>query len=183
MELKKPSITELIELLNKPALLTWANNLGLQGISLYAHKQSLRKKGISIHQQIKNFEEHGTPFIEKEVQQKWQYFMQNKKMLAMEQSVESKWFTGRYDAKIYAKGKVYIGDFKSSNEIYFEHILQLVAYRMVEKVDGIAVISIPDFKFTPINIEDFSVWENTIKCLHYIHKTKNSYDVQNLIQT
>lgn len=180
MDIKKPSLTELLEMLNKPALVYWANNLGLRGVSLQKHKQELRETGTSLHKQIRGYVEKGEPFENPNHTERWQLFCQNKEILSVEKRIETEWFVGRYDVKLRIADTTYLCDFKSSKgrKVYFENILQLVAYRMAEPDCKIAIIKIPDFELIPIHITDFEVWESCIKCLHYLYKIKKTYELQ-----
>ena len=84
----------------------------------------------------------------------------------------NEYFIGRYDLKMECNGKSYICDFKTSKGVWFENILQLVAYRMVEKTDGIAVIHIPQFKIRYIDIIDYIPYEEVLKNLSSIYNLK-----------
>lgn len=171
----KPSVTELIKLLDKPALLNWANKIGLQGIKLEEYRKKSLSDGISIHNQIEMYIKNKTPFLNIEHQNNFDRYFKNKEILLFEERVETEYFIGRMDIKISYKNKTYVCDFKSNQrDIYIENKLQLTAYRMASNCDGIGIISVPDFTYLPIEIKDFSPYENIIKALNiiYINKTK-----------
>ena len=58
------SVSKLIEVLNKPALLHWSNKIGLQGISLKDYRKKSTSKGTSKHNQIENYLLNGVIFEE-----------------------------------------------------------------------------------------------------------------------
>jgi hypothetical protein len=170
---KKPHVTELLELLNKPALMNWSNKIGLQGITLADFRKEALRKGSSIHRQIECYVLDKIPFEKEENQLRFIEFMQDKKILEIEKVIETEWFTGRCDCIIEFNGKTYLCDFKSQDGVYFENILQLVAYRMAIKTDHIAVIGVPKFKFRPIySIQDYTPYEEILKALSHIYNLK-----------
>ena len=145
----KPSVTELIKLLDKPALLNWANKIGLEGIGLDEYRKKVMKDGTSIHKQIEMYVKDKTPFENNLHQLGFDNYFSNKKIVSIESNIETEWFKGRQDIRIEYKGKEYICDFKSNQKyIYFENKLQLVAYRMAENCDGLGIISFPPEKET-----------------------------------
>lgn len=50
-----PSVTTIISLLNKPALVPWANRLGLQGIDVTKFVDKLAEVGTLVHQMILDY--------------------------------------------------------------------------------------------------------------------------------
>jgi hypothetical protein len=173
----KPTVSQLIDLLNKPALLNWANKIGLQGIGLDEYRNKSKKDGISLHTQIENFIKDGKTFENKEMQINFERYFADKKIISYEKSVETDYFKGRYDILIEYNSKKYICDFKSNQKMaYFENKLQLVAYRMAEPCDNVGIISIPDFKFIPTNIIDFNKYEEILKSLSIIYNIKKTIE-------
>lgn len=174
--MKKPSISTLVSLLDKPALLGWANKIGLEGISLAEHRKQSASKGTSLHSQIDKFVKEGIPFENPEHEANFLKFMEEhnvEDIYAIEKKVEHDWFVGRYDIYLKANGKRYLCDFKSNTNVYFEQVLQLTAYRMTEKeCEGIAVIQIPEFIFKPLNITLFNIYEGIISDLYSIYRNK-----------
>lgn len=173
--MKKPSISELLDLLNKPALLYWANKIGLEGVRLSDYYKKSKGAGLSIHAQIKRFVEDGMPFENATHQENYLRFIADKAVIDLEQAIETTHFTGRYDVRIKMQDSVYICDFKSSSGLYFENKLQLAAYRMAFPECKVAVVEVPSFTLKPVEIEDFTELEGMIKCLAYIYKHKGKY--------
>ena len=60
--MKKPHVTQLLDLLNKPALLNWANKIGLQGINIDEFRKNALRKGSARHREIENFLIDNIPF-------------------------------------------------------------------------------------------------------------------------
>jgi len=169
----KPSVTELIGMLDKPALMKWANKIGLEGIRLDEYRKKVMNSGTSLHKQIEDYFLHQKPFIDAEYFRKFQEFMKDKEIISIETKVETDYFNGRYDVKIKYNNLIYICDFKSNHKaVYFENKLQLVSYRMAEGCDKIAIISIPDFAFMQIDIEDFTPYEQIMINLSNIYTLK-----------
>jgi len=169
---KKPRVTELINLLDKPGLMKWANKIGLEGIRLEDYRKKSTEKGTSLHKQIENYILHSIPFEDPFHQAMFDLFIYDKQVIDLEQQIETKWFVGRYDAKIRIGEDIYICDFKSTTTVYFENKLQLSAYRMAFPECKIAVVEIPSFIFKPIDI-CFKDYEDIMKALSFIHQKKS----------
>ena len=52
---KVPGVTTVLGILNKPALVKWANNLGLQGIDSNKYRDEMADIGTLAHQMIVNY--------------------------------------------------------------------------------------------------------------------------------
>lgn len=175
--MKKPSISDLLKLLDKPALLSWANKQGLLGIDIAKERNKWLNAGTSIHSQIENYIRKGEPFISETDQSYFKAFICDKEILGMEHDVETEWFTGRYDLKTKWRDKVYIMDYKNkSKRIYFENKLQLIGYGMAEQCDSFAVVSVPSFTVMNFKVENRAPYEEIIKCLSKIYTLKSELD-------
>lgn len=173
----KPSVTNLIQLLDKPALLNWANKIGLQGIKIDDYRKKSLSSGSSLHKQIENYVLHKVPFEKPENEINFNNFLFNKKIIDIEKKIETEYFTGRIDIKISINGFVYLCDFKSNQKyIYFENKLQLAAYSMAENCDGFAIISIPDFTFIPFAMPSKKSYQEIIINLSNIYKLKKQIE-------
>jgi ATP-dependent exoDNAse (exonuclease V) beta subunit len=170
----KPTVSELLDLLNKPALMTWANKIGLQGIELKNYRKSSTKNGISLHKQVEMFVKDGVVIEDVEMQQKCELFFSDKKVLFSEESFETEYFKGRLDIMLDWSGTSYICDFKSKHRrLYLENKLQLTAYRMAFKCDRVAIITLPDFNVYDSYIDDFEPYEQILISLSKIYSLKN----------
>lgn len=178
--MKKPSVTELVKLLDKPALLKWANKQGLAGIDISKKRQEWLNAGSSMHQQIEDYIKDGKPFIVPEHQEAFDVFMSGKKIISFESNIETEWFTGRYDIEVDIGGRNYLMDFKKDNKgirsIYFEDKLQLVAYSMARPCDHFAIVSTPSFRVMKFQIEDKQPYIEILKALAIVHQQKQIID-------
>jgi hypothetical protein len=173
----KPTVTELLKLLDKPALLKWANQQGLKGIDIDKERGKWLNAGTSIHSQVESFIRKGEPFISDVDQSYFKVFISDKEILGLENKIETEWFTGRYDIKVKWKDKIYIMDFKNkSKRIYFENKLQLIAYGMAEPCDSFAIVSVPTFTVMNFKVEDRKPYEEILKCLSRIYTLKSEID-------
>mgnify|MGYP003426705574 CR=1 FL=1 len=173
----KPSVTDLLKLLDKPALLNWANKIGLEGININDYRKKSMAGGSSIHYQIEMYIKHKRPFDSQETMDRFNSFFDGKTIIEIEKPIETEYFKGRMDVSILVDGKKYICDFKSNQKgVYLENKLQLTAYRMAENCDIVGIISVPDFTFIPVNITDFEPYEKILKSLSEIYKYKKIID-------
>ena len=168
----KPTVTQLLDILNKPALMNWANKIGLQGIGLEEYRKEVMVDGATLHDKINQFFTKKTPFFDIEIQNNLECFIINKHNFETEKNIETDYFIGRYDISFEINKSSWLCDFKSSNGVYLENVLQLVAYRMAKKVDNIGIIKIPEFKMKQIIIDDYAPYEEILKALCIIHKNK-----------
>lgn len=173
--LNKPTVTELLDILNKPALMKWANKIGLQGISLDEHRAKSKKAGNSIHKQIEDYVINGVAFEDESIHMNFEKFYQGKVIQEIESVIETDYFRGRLDAKIIIGSDLYLCDFKSNDGIYLEQKLQLTAYRMSDRNCKVAIVKIPEFIFKPLDF-DFKPYEEILielsKIYHLLKQTK-----------
>jgi len=172
----KTSISELLNLLNKPALIGWANRMGLSGVDINSSNRKSMSEGTNYHNQIQSYIQNKTEFKDSVLGKNFIDFVSDKEILSCEVNIETDYFVGRYDFKFKFKesGKVVIVDFKTSDEgvnkkLYLENKLQLVAYGMAENCDGFAVVTLPDFSYIPLDITDRTPYEGIIKSLSNIY--------------
>jgi hypothetical protein len=171
--MKKPSLTELLDLLNKPALLKWANKQGLQGIDISIDRTRRLQAGTSIHKQIENFNLHGTPFESPTTETNYRRFIYGKEILDMEHEIETEWFTGRIDMRYKDMGNTYIVDFKNNcKRVYLENLLQLIGYSIAKPCDRLAIISVPTFTVFHVNVKDRKPYEEILKALSIVYQNK-----------
>jgi hypothetical protein len=171
---KKPSVTELVGMLDKPALLAWANRIGLEGKSLIEARRENMAKGISLHRELERYLQKGIPITDESFQAKAKEFFKDKNLVACEKVIDHDQFSGRFDVKYQTEdGTEWICDFKTNQgRIYLENKLQLAAYRMVEGCDKVAVISIPDMTVIDSGINDFTPYEEIVLHLSKIYKLR-----------
>jgi hypothetical protein len=176
--MKKPSVTQLIDLLAKPALIAWANKQGLIGVDIKEKRKRSLLKGTSLHSQIECYHSDGV-LLEREIdQQNLEQFMLGKKVISMEKDIETEWFVGRYDVLLEIDGQKCMADYKSGfkNRVYPDYKLQLIAYTMAEPAAKMAIIPIPQFQLIPVEIEDRKPYENMLKALSQIWYLKKEIE-------
>jgi hypothetical protein len=165
--MRKPSVSDLLNLLDKPALLGWANRIGLEGESLIDARRKSMSKGTSLHREIEHWLTRETPIKDDDFFINVKSFFSDKEILAVEKPIVHDRFTGRLDVKYKDKdGFVFVCDFKSNqSRLYRENLLQLTAYRMAENCDRVAIISIPSMKILDPWINNFKPYEKTVLIL------------------
>jgi hypothetical protein len=171
--MKKPSVSDLIGLLDKPGLMFWANKIGLKGESLAAYKTKIRNKGTSIHSIVESFSVDGLLSSDDELNKKMINFFSDKEIIDSEQSFETEYYTGRYDVRLKWKGLIYKCDYKSSSKVYLENKIQLAAYKLAfpDDDDSLAVIHLKDFVISPINL-DMNLYEELLIALSKVYELK-----------
>ena len=173
--IKKPTVTELLKLLDKPALIKWANKLGLDGKSLDDFYAEKRAEGTSLHKQVQQYIQSNIRMKDAAQQSSLDKFLLTRRVLGVEKPIETEWFVGRYDIAFKIDEQVYVGDFKSSDKVYFENKLQLAAYQMVFPGAKICVIHIPLFTVDIIR-EDLTKYQEIIKLLSRIYTLKGEIE-------
>jgi hypothetical protein len=168
----KPTVTQLIDLLNKPNLIKWANKIGLDGISLDAYRAEKMKSGTSMHRQIEDKVRFGKEIEDLTLRHAYIDFTKNFTVLECEKSIETDYFKGRLDLIVRRNGKEYVCDLKSSSGLYFENKLQLAAYKMAHPKNEIAIIHLPNLTFEPVNI-DFAKYCDFLILLSKLYMLKN----------
>jgi hypothetical protein len=167
----KPSVTELTKLLDKPALLSWANKIGLQGINIKDYRQKVMSAGTSMHVQIERHILHGEPFENEATKLCYDQFFLDKEIIGVEEKLECDYFTGRYDIKYICNGIVTIADFKTNQKrCYLENILQLAAYKFMSECDQCVIVSVPDFIEIQTGVGDYRQYQEIMFNLSNIHQ-------------
>lgn len=170
---KIPTVTKLLKLLDKPALINWANRIGLQGVSLDAHREKSKAKGNNWHDEIEKAIKTGKEIDDPDMRAKFHWFFDGVEFLECEKDVMCDKWKGRLDVKFKKGNTTYLCDFKSNAKgVYLENKLQLVAYSEIEKADKLGVISIPDFKFHSVDIPDRRPYVDILNALSTIYKCK-----------
>lgn len=148
-----PGATTILGVLNKPALVKWANNLGLQGIDSTKYVDVMAKIGTLAHYMVesylKSIEPDTSSFSKDEIDKaenavlsffEWERHNQLEPFLLEKQLVSEQYqFGGTVDCYCKLNGKYTLLDFKTSNAIYAEHIIQLSAYKQLLRENGYKV--------------------------------------------
>lgn len=145
-----PGVTTVCGLLNKPALVLWANRLGLQGIDTTKYVDESAKIGTLIHamveHHIKKEELDTSEYSKKEIDLAENGFIKYLEWEGQQEiepigneiqlvSEEHK-FGGTIDFLCKLNGVETLVDFKSGSGIYNEHFLQTSAYFKMAREKG-----------------------------------------------
>lgn len=161
-------------MLDKPALLKWANKIGLEGIKLDDYRSKSKQSGTSLHEQIEQYLKFKILPDDKELSNRIVMFFSDKEIISVEESFECEYYTGRFDVKLRWKDFVFICDFKSNSGVYFETKLQLAAYKMVCECDHVAVIHLPELLIRPVSI--YPEYYKFITCLSELYTLKQKIE-------
>lgn len=151
--MKKPTVTALCDLLNKPQLITWANKLGLQGQTVKGYQQNAFDLGNKKHKEIEDFLLHGVVIDDNYKQNKIQELFNDCQIISIEESFENERYKGRVDIRFSKNGINYICDFKTKyKRAYLEHYIQLVAYKMQFGCDKVGIIDLVNFELHELSL-------------------------------
>lgn len=157
-----PGVTTIIGVMDKPALLEWANRIGLEGIEMrryvddkadigtLAHdmvichltEQKIDTKDYSLNQ-ISQAENACLSFFEWAKNKKIQIIKAEKPLVS-----EFYGYGGQFDIFAEVDGKLELIDLKSGSGIYPEHITQVAAYKLLMNENGfrpeqVRILNIP----------------------------------------
>ena len=138
-----PGVTTILSVLNKPALVKWANNLGLQGIDSSKYRDEMADIGTLAHLMILNYfkgiETDTSDYSKTQIDLAencllsfWEWEKQHKiqVILAEGQLVSIIYgFGGTIDLYCLLDGTPTLVDFKTGKAIYPEMFYQLAAYK------------------------------------------------------
>ena len=148
-----PGVTTVLNVLNKPALAKWANNLGLQGIDSTKYVDKLAGIGTLAHSMVEchlmgsapDVSEYSPDDVEKakkplEKYLQWEKEQELEPILIERLLVSEKFgFGGQIDLYAKLNGKLFLVDFKTCKAIYPEHFHQLAAYKQLLVENGYPV--------------------------------------------
>jgi len=156
-----PGVTTILGILNKPALVKWANNLGLQGIDSSKYVDEKAKIGTLAHQMIADYLKGVTTdtseYSKVQIDQaenatlsffEWEKTHPIEPILIEERMVsELHKFGGTIDCLGRINGSLCLLDFKTSRGIFPEMLIQVVAYRQLlveygHKIDQATILRI-----------------------------------------
>lgn len=158
------TVTSLISMLDKPALLNWSNKIGLKGIKLHEYSKKVKDKGNDIHYKVENFLKNGVDF---EGSEKLKESLLGYDVIGVEKNISNGMITGRIDFILKKEGLIFICDLKSSNKIYLQTKLQLATYKHLYGADKICYVNSKDFKIEEIKIDTKKYYE-VVKRLYQI---------------
>jgi len=163
------AVTKLTSMLHKEGLLFWANKIGLKGISLSEFRIDSSKKGINIHESIKNYLKNGVPF---EGQTQLDLCLADCEIISVEEKINNGFIVAIPDLLVRKNGKKIVVDFKSSNEVYLEQKLQTSTYKEMLGFDEVAIVNFTEWKFNVIQI-DTKKYFDIVRFLYKIYTHLN----------
>jgi hypothetical protein len=141
-----PGATTVLGLLAKPALIPWANKLGLEGIDVKKYVDKTAEVGTAAHMMVQNYlactafndlsqfspdtisqaENSLLSFYEWEKSHKLKPIMLERILVSDKHN-----FGGTLDCYAEVDGEPWLLDFKTGKGVYDEHAIQLAAYRQL----------------------------------------------------
>jgi len=145
-----PGVTTVLGILAKPALIVWANKLGLKGIDSTRYKDKMADIGTITHLLIMHHLKKTTPDLSEYSQHdidiagncmksfyEWEKIHKLEPlMIETPLSSDIYGYGGTPDYIGLVDGKLELMDFKTGNGIYPEYLYQLSAYRQLAKESG-----------------------------------------------
>lgn len=151
-----PGVTTILGVLNKPALVKWANNLGLQGIDSTKYVNVLANIGtlahdmaacdfLGIEPDLSDYSPSDVDKAENALLSFWAWRDQHEvePILVEEPLVSATYrFGGQIDCYAKVDGKLTLIDLKTGKGIYSEMIHQLAAYKQLLTENGHALANV-----------------------------------------
>ena len=174
-----PGVTTVLGILNKPALVPWANNLGLQGISVRDYVDKLAKIGTLAHYfvecDLRGEEPDLDSYSPEEIRiaetcliKYWDWKAENnpEPIMIEGQLVSERFgFGGTIDLYCEIGGVKWLVDLKTGKAIYPEQITQLSAYTALLKENGYKVDKVQILRIGRSEDEGFEPQEKTLRQL------------------
>ena len=145
-----PGTTTVLGVLNKPALVSWANKLGLEGIDSNKYVDAAARIGTLAHYLVQcdltgetpDISEYGATEIDKAENALLSYYSwkKGKQITPIENEIplvsEEYGYGGTIDCYCIIDGDLWLLDFKTGKAIYPEMLTQLAAYRQLLTENG-----------------------------------------------
>lgn len=179
-----PGVTTVLAVLAKPALIPWANKLGLQGIEVGKYVDNLADAGTLAHAFCESdFTGHGVDIQDYTPNQvtlaknafkkflEWKGKQSTFKVLKAELQLvsEEHMFGGTADLYCELNGKKTLIDIKTCKAVYSEHFTQVAAYKILLEENGYPV---EDAKILRIGREEAEGFDEKDVPLINIHQEK-----------
>lgn len=173
-------VTTVLGVLNKPALVGWANRLGLEGIDVNKHVDNLADIGTLAHALIEahlkgekfdtsDYSKNQIDLAENAVLKFFEWEKQHKlEPIALEAQLVSETYKYGGTCDIYCKldGKLTLIDIKTAKAVYGEHHTQCVAYEQLLNETGNKVEEVMILRVGRDETEGFEVIQVTKRDLH-----------------
>jgi len=189
-----PGVTTILKILNKPALVKWANNLGLQGIDSNKYRDKMASIGTLTHLMLmeylsgekQDYSEYSKADIDKAENClisffEWEKVNKIEPILIEEKLVSEIYgYGGTIDCYCKLNGEYTLLDFKTGKSIYKEMYYQVAAYEQLlrENKKPVSVVKMirigrdedEGFEDKPCNKLELR-WKIFLNCLE-IYKTE-----------
>ncbi len=190
-----PGVTTFIGVLNKPALVSWANNLGLQGINVKDYVDDKADIGTLVHEMMfcdLKGEKADTSYytaIQIEIaKNSFKKYLNWKKQHTIKSIVleygmvsEKYQYGGTIDNYCLLDGVPTLIDYKTSKAIYSEMFIQVAAYRQLLKEHGHKVKNVAILRVGRDELEGFEYKKILTKKINLCWKMfKNCMAIYNL---
>jgi len=188
-----PGATTILSVLNKPALVKWANNLGLKGIDSNSYVDSMATIGTLAHYMIECYLKKETPvlieyspaeislaensvlkFYEWEKYHTYELIFSEKNLVS-----ENYQYGGCLDIYWKLDGKYTLTDLKTCKAIYTEQHTQLSSYRQLLIENGFPVEECNILRIGRDETEGFDFINSKNLDLHF-EKFKHCLSIYNL---
>lgn len=165
-----PGVTTILGVLNKPALIPWANKMGLQGIDTSKYVDKLAAIGTLAHYLIQCHLQEETPHLAAWSTEQvglaenallsffeWERGHLLEQVICEQQLVSEAFrYGGTIDCCAILDGIPTIVDFKTGKAIYAEHLYQVAAYRNLLEEQGQTVEAVRILQVGRDETEGFS---------------------------
>ena len=173
-----PGTTTVLGVLNKPLLVPWVNNLGLQGINVRDYVDDKADIGTLVHEMmfcdLKGNKVDTSYYTGQQIdiaKNSFKKYLDWKKQHTIEPIVleepmvsEQFQFGGTIDNYCLLDGVFTLIDYKTCKALYPEHFIQVTAYRQLLKENGYKVKNCAILRVGRVDMEGFEFQE--------IHKKK-----------
>lgn len=163
------AVTKIIDLLDKPALVYWANKIGLSGININDYYLQTQNEGNISHSEIENYFKHGTRFDGCDILEN---SLKGFEVIGIEEPINNGFLVGRIDIILKKGNTIFVGDFKRNKRVYLKTKLQLSTYKHMLGADKIFFINTENYQLEEIKI-DTSKYYEIVKRLYQINELLN----------
>lgn len=188
-----PRVTKIISrCIHSDSLMYWANSLGFKHQSYKKTIDAAANIGTHTHNNIDSFledenhiaDEYNMPYQSYNAYQSFlKWFntiisIAQVKVIFHEKTLTCKYFGGTLDGLYEINGKIYLVDYKTSNHITFNYILQLAAYRYMLRtelgieIDGCIILQLSK---ESISYNEFVLNFDNPEHLNYINECEMAF--------
>lgn len=189
-----PSVTTIIGILNKPALMHWAWQCGVDGLDYRTVRDDAAGVGILAHYLImcdlQGFTPNTSEYTADDLKRAegclikyWDWYKEHKPtpLLVEAHLVSEKYgFGGTIDCLVQRGKEVWLVDYKTGKTIYSEMVIQLAAYKALLEEQGYVVNQTRILRIGRDENEGFEErqFNNLDKALELFHHCREIYRLQ-----